>query len=147
MAGTIVVDTEDSHVSDSDIPKLEIGNTKLGSLLTREGELPYDFGAGPVVYIVFLSLIFLGTIVLEGVDTSIMSKSTPGALNDNFFNCGLLATLVGTLGRVAGDSMITMSAVLDIHVFVDFVNTTFLPLIILTAAGLCVVNYYYQTLV
>ena len=138
---------EDSNTPNVDISKVEIGGTELESLLTGDGELSYDFGTGPVVYIIFLSMVFLGTIVLEGVDTSIMAKSTPGALNENFFNCGLLATLFGTFGRVAGDGMITMSAILDIHVFVDFVNATFLPLIILTAAGLYAVNQYYHKLV
>ena len=32
-----------------------IGNLEVGSWLTDKGEFPYDFGAGPTVYIVFLS--------------------------------------------------------------------------------------------
>lgn len=32
-----------------------------------------------------------------------MSRVTPPRLNDTFINCGLLATLIGTIGRVAGD--------------------------------------------
>lgn len=141
------MDADDSDVPNLDVSKVEIGDETVGSLLTDEGELKYNFGAGPVVYILFLSLVFLGTIVLEGVDTSIMSKSTPAELNDKFFNCGLLATLFGTFGRVAADGMITMSAILDVHVFVDFVNATFLPLLFLTAAGLYMVNHLYQMLV
>lgn len=114
--------------------------------MTDEGEFQYDFGSGPVVYIVFLSAVFMGTIVLEGVDTSIMAKTTPGALNNRFFNCGLLATLVGTLGRVVADGMITFSALMDIHVLVDFVNATFVPMLITTLLGLCMCRHYYKQL-
>ena len=89
----------------------------------------------------------MGTIVLEGVDTSIMAKVTPAKLNDRFVNCGLLATLVGTLGRVLSDGMITLSALFDIHVFVDFVNATFLPIVVLTLAGMYMVKVYYSDLV
>ena len=64
----------------------------------------------------------MGTIILEGVDTSLMAQKTPPALNDTFINSGLLATLVGTLGRVIGDSIITVSALLDNDIFTDFVN-------------------------
>ncbi len=35
-----------------------------------------------------------------------MSKTAPAALNDSFVNMGLLATLVGTLGRVVGDRLV-----------------------------------------
>lgn len=114
--------------------------------MTDEGEFQYDFGSGPVVYIVFLSAVFMGTIVLEGVDSSIMAKITPGALNNRFVNCGLLATLVGTLGRVIADGMITVSALMDIHVLVDFVNVTFFPMLIATLLGLCMCRNYYKHL-
>jgi hypothetical protein len=75
-----------------------------------------------------------------------MAKATPPKLNARFFNCGLLATLVGTLGRVVADGMITLSALLDIHVFVDFVNATFLPVLILTLVGLYLARRYYKRL-
>lgn len=39
----------------------------------------------------------------QGVNTSLMSKTAPSQLNDSFLNMGLLATLVGTFGRVVGD--------------------------------------------
>lgn len=119
----------------------------MDSLLTDKGEFLYDFGSGPVVYVVFLSAAFMGTIVLEGVDTSILAKSTPAALNDRFVNSGLLATLVGTLGRVVADGSITISALLDIHVLIDFVNATFLPVLVLTVVGLYLVRRFYKQLV
>lgn len=125
----------------------EIGGQELDHVLTPEREFLYDFGSGPVVYVVFLSAVFMGTIVLEGVDTSIMAKVTPAELNDRFFNCGLLATLVGTLGRVVADGMITSSALLDIHILMDFVNATFEPVLALTLVGLYLVSKYYTHLV
>ena len=86
-----------------------IAGNDLTHILNKHHEVPYDWGAGKPVYLTFLSAIFLGTIILEGVDTSVMAKVTPPALNGAFLNCGLLATLVGTRGRVSGDSIITLA--------------------------------------
>jgi hypothetical protein len=76
-----------------------------------------------------------------------MAKVTPAKLNDRFINSGLLATLIGTLGRVFADGMITISALLDIHVFVDFVNATFIPLLLLAFGVLYLVQRWYGFLV
>jgi hypothetical protein len=99
---------------------IEISGLSLVEILNEEDEVPYDWGAGRPVYLIFLSAIFLGTIILEGVDTSLMAKVTPPVLNASFVNCGLLATLIGTLGRVIGDSLITLSAFVDKDIFTDF---------------------------
>jgi hypothetical protein len=88
----------------------------------------------------------MGTIILEGVDTSIMAKATPAELNDTFINSGLLATLLGTGGRVLGDTMITLSALFDQDIFTDFVNATFFPMIPLTFIGYYLVKRYYKSL-
>ena len=117
-----------------------IAGNDLTVVLNKYQEVPYDWGAGRTVYLVFLSVIFLGTIILEGVDTSVMAKVTPPALNGAFMNCGLLATLVGTMGRVAGDSIITLGAIVDRDVFTDFVNATFFPMIPLVCIGLYLVS-------
>ena len=82
-----------------------------------------------------------------GVTTSVMAQVTPSELNSCFFNSGLLATLIGTLGRVLSDSMITVSALLDFHIFIDFVNATFLPLLLLAVCCLVLVYKYYDKLV
>lgn len=71
-----------------------------------------------------------GTIVLEGVDTSLMAKVTPAKLNHSVFNSGLLATLIGTLGRVLADFFITMGALLDVFVLIDFVSAIYFPLLV-----------------
>lgn len=124
-----------------------IAGNDLTHILNKHHEVPYDWGAGKPVYLTFLSAIFLGTIILEGVDTSVMAKVTPPALNGAFLNCGLLATLVGTLGRVSGDSIITLGALVDKDVFTDFLNATFFPMIPLVLIGLYLVRRYYDLLV
>jgi hypothetical protein len=131
----------------TDLKHLELDGEFVGNLFTKANEFPYDWGYGHIQYIFFLSAIFMGTIILEGVDTSIMAQVTPAQLNDRFINSGLLATLVGTLGRVLSDSMITFSALLDVHVFVDFVVATFVPVLILSVGCLLLVLRYYDQLV
>jgi hypothetical protein len=130
-----------------DVKHLEIAGQTVKSLINHGKEFPYGWGLGHVIYTVFLSASFMGTIILEGVDTSIMAKVTPAKLNDQFINSGLLATLIGTLGRVFADGMITISALLDIHVFVDFLNATFIPLLLLAFGVLYLVQRWYGFLV
>lgn len=126
---------------------IAIGGKDITKVLNHYHEVPYNWGHGRPIYLVFLSAIFLGTIVLEGVDTSVMAKVTPPALNGAFINSGLLATLVGTLGRVCGDSMITLSALVDKDIFTDFVNATFFPMIPMVIVGIVLVQCYYKLLV
>lgn len=133
-------------VNGTDSVDISIGGTSISSFLNKHQEIPYNWGIGTVTYITFLSAVFMGTIILEGVDTSLMAKVTPAALNDTFINCGLLATLVGTLGRVFGDSMITISALVDKNIFTDFVNATFFPMIPLALIGYFLVKQYYNLL-
>ena len=74
-----------------------------------------------------------------------MAQVMPSELNSCFLNSGLLATLIGTLGL--SDSMIAVSALLDFHIFIDFVNATFLPLLLLAVCCLVLVYKYYDKLV
>jgi hypothetical protein len=133
-------------VNGTDSVDISIGGTSISSFLNKQDEIPYNWGIGTVTYITFLSAVFMGTIILEGVDTSLMAKVTPAALNETFINSGLLATLVGTLGRVFGDSMITISALVDKNIFTDFVNATFFPMIPLALIGYFLVKRYYNLL-
>jgi hypothetical protein len=133
-------------VNGTDRVDISIGGTSILSFLNKHHEIPYNWGIGTVTYITFLSAVFMGTIILEGVDTSLMAKVTPAALNDTFINCGLLATLVGTIGRVFGDSMITISALVDKNIFTDFVNATFFPMIPLALIGYFLIKQYYNLL-
>lgn len=95
----------------------------------------------------FGNIVYLTQIICTGVTTSIMAQVSPPKLNACFLNSGLLATLIGTLGRVLSDAMITLAALLDIHVFIDFVNATFLPLLVLAMGSLFLVYKYYDKLV
>lgn len=140
------VEVSESDMSNSTIYETKIGKEHVSDLLTKKGEFPYEFHGGPYIYISFLSAIFLGTIVMEGVNTSIMSKVTPARLNSCFLNAGLLTTLVGTAGRVFADVIITCSALLDRHIFVDFVTVTFFPLMLMGLVGLLAVNRLYEHL-
>lgn len=139
--GIVEVEWEDITNSSTD------GNNSTDPIIVQESQAPaYDWGAGVYVYLIFLCAIFMGTIVLEGVDTSLMSKVTPAKLNDTFINCGLLATLVGTVGRVLGDGLITVSALIDYLVFTDFLNDTFFPMIPLALLGYWAVRRYFKQL-
>lgn len=104
ILGPILVD--DSGPVDQ-VQEAKLGGIKIKHVLTASGEVYYNWGHGVPFYVVFLSLLFMSTIVLEGVDTSIMAKVTPQKLNEQFINVGLLATLIGTLGRVVADSILT----------------------------------------
>ena len=144
VAGTLSEELDPHVHREKDV---SIGRTPATALMTKSGgEFPYDWAAGPIVYIASLSAVFMGTIILEGVDTSLMNKATPAELNGTFLNSGLLATLIGTLGRVLADSMLTLSALLDIHIFVDFVDATFGPILVLTLIGYLMVQRNYKEL-
>ncbi len=104
IVGLIVVDDD---IPDDMIKETKLKGIKVKKILTLDGEIFYDWGNGTPFYVIFLSLLFMSTIVLEGVDTSIMAKVTPPKLNEKFINGGLLATLIGTLGRVVADSILT----------------------------------------
>jgi hypothetical protein len=56
----------DGTVEDKARNRARIGNEEVGNILNAEGEFPYDYGSGPASYIIFVSAIFIGTIVLEG---------------------------------------------------------------------------------
>lgn len=132
------------ETNDTSVDKI---TKSIASFTNDHNEFPYDWGSGRLVYMTFLSATFMGTIILEGVDTSLMAKVTPAKLNDTIINSGLLATLVGTLGRVCGDSMITLSAISDKSVFTDFVNATFFPMIPLALICYFLVKRYYNLLI
>lgn len=115
-------------------------------ILSSPALLAYDWNRGPFIYLFSLSFVFMGTVVLEGVDTSLLAISAPAKLNSTFLSVGLLTTLMGTVGRCLGDSLITFSAVIDSLPFTDFVNSTFVPLIPVTMIGMYLVRRYFGSL-
>lgn len=123
---------------------IQIGGEDISSFLNHHLEVPYNWTVGTYTYVIFLSAAFMGTIILEGVNGSIMARVTPPKLNDVFLNSGLLATMIGTIGRVGGDSMITFSAFVDKDIYTDFVNATFFPIIPIAVVCYILVRCYYN---
>ncbi len=105
---------------------------------------PYDWSYGCYVYIVGLCAVFISTTMLDGVNTSTMCKSAPSELNNTFINVGLLATVVGSFGRMAGDVLIAVFAVIDRTDYFDFMNRTFLPLVPFTLYGFYILCKHYS---
>jgi len=130
----------------NDISGDESSDSNHRLLANSDESIPYDWGWGYYAYMIGVCAVFMGTIILEGVDTSIMCKAAPARLNSTFINVGLLATLIGTLGRVVGDGLITASAFIDRSRYTDFINNVYLPLIPVTILGIYYVYKYYNAL-
>ena len=106
----------------------------------------YDWGAGKVQFLIATSIIFPGTIALEAVVTSLMAQVTPPKLEKTVFNCGLLATLIGAIGRFMSDSMITMAGLMHSKFRCDLVNAIYFPLLAFTALVILSVLRNYKIL-
>jgi hypothetical protein len=52
--------------------------------------------------------LFIGTVVIEGAATSLMSKVIWSGFAQGIFNAGLLSTEAGTFGRFSGNAILTM---------------------------------------
>ena len=105
----------------------------------------YDGEFGVYQYVIGVSWIFCGTIMLEGVVTSLMAKSAPSRLESSFVNAGLLASLIGTVGRVVGDSFVVTAGYLHSFEGLDFVNGLLVLTLLVLVVGLhhTQSNYYY----
>ena len=105
----------------------------------------YDGDFGIYQFVIGVSWVFLATIMLEGVVTSLMAKSAPSRLESSFLNAGLLVTLVGTLGRVMGDSFVVTAGYLHSFQGLDFTNGVLILLLLALGVGLyhTTSSYYY----
>ena len=106
----------------------------------------YDGVFGQYQYLVGIVWVFTGTIMLEGVVTSIMAKSAPAKLEATFLNAGLQATLIGTLGRVAADAFIVVAGLAHELEGYDFVNAVLVQLGIVFAIGIYVTRKNYKSI-
>lgn len=107
----------------------------------------YNGQFGVYQYIIGISWVFTGTIMLEGVVTSLMAKSAPSGLENSFlFNAGLLATLTGTAGRVVADGFILFAGYLHSDDGLDFTNSILMMLVIALGVGLYSVQHNYYRL-
>ena len=109
-------------------------------------EFDYDWGVGPYVYIISMSILFMSSISMEAVNTSLMSKTCPKELSKSFLNMGLMASMVGALSSTTGDSMITACAFFGQDELHDFVSVTYFPLLPMLIVGLFLVNRYSSSL-
>ena len=103
----------------------------------------YDGSLGKFQFVTGVAWVFTGSIMLEGVVTSCMAKSAPNRLESTFLNAGLMATLIGTIGRIVADSFIVGAGIAHSEGW-DFVNSVFLQLALVFGLGLLIVtqNYY-----
>jgi hypothetical protein len=90
------------------------------------------WSVGPRKYIVGSMIAFSGIETTESFVSSLMSKCVPSALAVGTFNSGLLATLVGTGGRAAGDVFITVMGLLSIRHLLNLLIIPGLALVLLS---------------
>lgn len=92
-------------------------------------------------YVLGSVLLFAFLNALEGVVMALLAKLISPELAKGTFNSGLLATEAGTFGRVMGDMCITWFG--SAH---EPVNAMFSPVVIMVAASIALVWYYYDRL-
>ena len=89
-------------------------------------------------FVVGTFVIFVSVAVMEGVDTSLMSKVIPPALSRGTFNSGLLAVFIGMVGKALGDCLITVIGLSA----TDLINGLYIPILIITV-GLSIICMQY----
>lgn len=95
-------------------------------------------------YVCFAICIFLGTNALEGPNMSLLSKSVPTAWAKGTFNSGFLATEAGTLGRVAGDVLVSLVSFMSNTELL--LNGIFIPNLLLVIFTLTLTHVFYSSL-
>lgn len=60
------------------------------------------------IYFIGGTGLFVGTVIIEGAATSLMSKVIWSGFAQGIFNAGLLSTEAGTFGRFSGNAILTM---------------------------------------
>jgi len=101
------------------------------------------FAVGPHRYYVGYLLVFCSVQAFDGVVGSVLSKVIPTALAAGTLNSGLLATIVGTLGRALGDAFITGVGYINLR---QVQNLLFVPSFVILAFDLVLVLMKRETL-
>ena len=101
------------------------------------------FAVGPHRYYVGYLLVFCSVQAFDGVVGSVLSKVIPTALAAGTLNSGLLATIVGTLGRALGDAFITAVGYINLR---QVQNMLFVPSFVILALDLVLVLMKRETL-
>lgn len=114
------------------------------SLATSPDRL-YDGSIGVSQYVIGSFIIFLSMTVLEGASLQLVSKASPFKLNYAIANISLVSAIIGNLGRILGDTMVTLIGVFCYRVnsSIDMVNALFLPLIVLCFLYSYIVRRHY----
>ncbi|KAK1741332.1 MFS transporter [Skeletonema marinoi] len=101
------------------------------------------FAVGPGRYYAGYLLVFCSVQAFDGVVGSVLSKVIPTALAAGTLNSGLLATIVGTLGRALGDAFITAVGYINLR---QVQNLLFVPSFVILVADLILVFMKRETL-
>jgi len=99
----------------------------------NEGDM---FAVGPHRYYAGYLLVFCSVQAFDGVVGSVLSKVIPTALAAGTLNSGLLATIVGTLGRALGDAFITAVGYINLR---QVQNLLFVPSFLILVSDLLLV--------
>lgn len=105
----------------------------------------YDGSLGVSQYVIGSSIIFLSMTVLEGASLQLVSKASPFKLNYAIANISLISAIIGNLGRILGDTMVTLIGVYcsRVNSSIDMVNALFVPLIVLCFLYSYIVRRHY----
>jgi MFS family permease len=94
-------------------------------------------------YILANIIIFLATNVTDGTSNSLLSKVLPLSLASGIFNAGFNSTLMGTLGRVVGNALVSFAGSDGID---HIENNLFVPLTGLSGLTLIVLIVWFRRL-
>lgn len=93
-------------------------------------------------FVVGSLVIFVSVAVMEGVDSSLMSKVIPPVLAGGTFNSGLLAAHVSTLAKAIGDAMITIIS-MNAN---ELIDGLYAPILAITIALLLLTLWFFRHL-
>jgi hypothetical protein len=91
---------------------------------------PYDWRFGPIQFVCGLTSIFVGLVALEGATLSLLSKVSPPRLRSVVINVGTIATFLGLVARLLGDSQILMVGLSNRLINMDIINSLAVPLLL-----------------
>jgi hypothetical protein len=95
-------------------------------------------------FVVGSLVIFVSVAVMEGVDSSLMSKVIPPVLSRGTFNSGLLAGGVGTMAKASGDALIT---IISSSISADeLIDGLYAPILAITVALLLLTLWFFRHL-
>ena len=94
-------------------------------------------------YLAGILVVFLGSQIMEGVSTSILSKCMPKTLAIGICNSGFISTQAGTSGRAVGNFSITLAGM---NGEIGIENLVFVPLAVTTLVALILTVVFYGAL-